>query len=122
MSAFVTSTAHGTTGVKTITCGFQPTMLRLKVGAKYGVTDTTYHYSEGSTDGTDEIYNTSYMDKTAGGGSKEGFGQLIKHYELVNGTWTKVLEIAFDSFTSTQAKYNVTQANANYTIGIEILG
>lgn len=118
MSYFVGSITHSTTGVKSVTVGFQPVGMRITVGQKDGSTDTTARDAYGVTDGTTSLYRSLFRDGT-GGQTVSGNGKLISVLDRVSGTVTEVIKVTFDSFTATQVKYNVVTANVNYTLNIE---
>lgn len=119
MSYFCTTTAHSTTGVKTITCGFQPTGMRITAGHEFGVSETCAHQSTGVSDGVDQFFNTFYQD-TTGGKTEDGDTKIVSLYDRVSGNITEVVAASFDSFTATQGKYNVTTADVDYNLMVEL--
>lgn len=106
------------TGNQTISIGFQPTWLELTVSQKYGITDSTLHKSEGSTDGTNQNYTTIY---SSGSASKtiEGSGKLLLHYENISGVWTEVLNTTFVAFTTTGFTINNIAGTTNYKVRVK---
>lgn len=116
---FVTAASYGTTGVKAISCGFQPTGMRITVGAKSGSAGTVNQRSEGQSDGTNQTYTSNYTDATSSQ-SKQGINKIISHYERVAGALTEKIAGTFDSFTPTQGKFNLSAADNNYTLIIEL--
>lgn len=121
MNYFVGTISHGTTGVKTITCGFQPIGARITVGQKTLTTQNFSHKSVGVTDGATQICDTFYQDTTAGSTQRSN-AKLVSVLENSAGTITEVAAAAFDSFTATALKYNVTTANSAYQYLVEIWG
>jgi len=121
MAYFVGTIAHGSTGTKTVSVGFQPLGMRITVGQKFGTAQNFAHSSIGVSDGVDQYCTSIYQD-TTGGLTKSVDDKLISHYDRVGGTLTEVLAGTINSFTATQVKYNITTANANYNLLIEAWG
>lgn len=117
MSYFMTTVSHATTGVKSVTPGFQPIGARITVSSA-GTSQAVGHFSQGITDGTHQCFNSTFSDVN-GSSSWQGITKMVSHYERVSGTLTEVLAISFDSFNATQFKYNVGTANVNYSITVE---
>lgn len=115
---YTTRATYGTTGVKTITCGFQPVAMRITVAGKGG-SAAVVQRSEGTADGTRQNYDSIYWD-SSGGHTKDGNTKMISHWERVAGVLTEVIAISFDSFTATEGKFNVTTADNNYSVKIEL--
>ena len=120
MSYFCGITAHGSTGTKAVTVGFQPTGMRITVAQKFGVTDNYAHQSVGVSSGTTTSCTSLFQD-TAGGLTINS-GKIVSHYERVGGNITEVIAANFHSFTATQVKYTITTANVNYNLLIEAWG
>lgn len=118
MAYYSTSASYGTTGVKTITCGFAPVAMRITVGAKSGST-AAGQLSVGSADGTRQVYDSVFSD-TTGSQSKSGINKIISHWERVSGTLTEKVAGTFDSFTATEGKFNITTADNNYSVHVEL--
>lgn len=121
MSYYATTISHGSTGTKTITCGFLPLQAKITVSAQFGTTDGVIHKSEGWTNGTNAFYNTIFSDAT-GRQTICGTGKLVSHYDRVGGVITEIVNATFNSFTATQFKYNVVTADANYQFFVEVWG
>jgi hypothetical protein len=120
MSYYFSKITHSTTGVKTRTVGFQPTGARITIGAKDGATQTWIQKSMGLTNGTSHVCLSEWGDTTAGLKSKKDIsGVLVSQYDKVAGVWTEVLAAAFDSFTATEFKYNVTTGSADFQFLVE---
>lgn len=127
MNYYHRTNAHGTNGVKTITCGFQPVKAKLTVTGLFSATpdlttDSDNHKSVGTTDGTRQHCNTNYSDGSSNNITISDDTKMIRHIEEVSGVPTEVMTIALDSFTATAFKYNVIKFDANYNILIEIEG
>lgn len=118
MAYFCGTTTQGTTGIKTINVGFQPSRLNFTVCQKFGTNEPYHHLSVGRADGTRQSVNSTYQD-TVDGLSLNSTAKCISHYERVAGTITEVLAASFDSFTATGFKINVTIPNASYQIFVE---
>lgn len=118
MSYFVGTSAHATTGVKTVTVGFQPTGMRITVGQLDGATDTKTEYCVGFTDGTTSYYTTTFRDSTSAK-TESDITHLTRVFKRSGGVLVDAIVINLDSFTATQVKYNVTTADVNYTLAIE---
>lgn len=121
MSYFNTTAAWSTSGVKTITVGFQPTSMRVTVGQKFGTTQNFSHLSLGSGEPAFSHVDSTFQDGT-GGKTITDDTKIVSHYERVSGTITEVLAASIDSFTATQAKLNITTPNVNYNLYIEVWG
>lgn len=122
MPYYNTSITPNTVTTYTISCGFQPTALKITVGAKNG-SDVTAHQSVGQCDNSGySTCNTFFQDGT---GSKTFAytDRLVSIRERVAGTVTEVGKATFNSFTATQAKFNVTvAAGTNYQYHVEVWG
>lgn len=118
MSYYTTRATYGTTGVKTITCGFQPVAMRITVASKNG-SSSVVQLSTGTADGTRQNYESIYWDST-GGHTKDNNTKMISQWERVSGTLTEVVAGTFDSFTSTEGKFNLSTASNAYTLKIEL--
>jgi hypothetical protein len=118
MSYYTTRAAYGTTGVKTITCGFQPVAMRITVSGK-GSNAPVVQLSTGTADGTRQNYEAIYWDGS-GGHTKDGNTKIISQWERVAGTLTEVVAGTFDSFTATEGKFNLSAANNNYALKVEL--
>lgn len=115
--------SHATTGVKTITCGWQPLAAEIIVGGKPGTTQTVSHLSFGTTDGTNQVVDTFYSD--ASRDKQERYSdRIVSIYEWDAGTsaYVEKARANFDSFTATEFKYNVITADANYQFRYRIWG
>lgn len=121
MNYFIGTISHGSTGIKTVTVGFQPKSLRITVGSQFGNVDTIEHKSEGFTDGTAQYYHSIFSDGT-GRQTISGNDRIVSHFDRVGGVLTEVLRANISSFNATQVKYNIITANANYQLFIEVLG
>lgn len=121
MAVYYTTISEGTTGVKTITPGFQPQEADITVSSQFGTTNTTLKYSYGSTDGTAQFNDSLFVDGT-GRQCRSTTDRIVSVYERISGTLTEVLRVNLDSFTATQFKYNVSIANVNYQLKIRIRG
>lgn len=117
MSYFLTTVSHGSTGIKTINCGFQPTGARITVGAS-GNNDTNAQMSVGITDGTNQICDAWYQDASRGKQDRVS-NKLVNVWDWNGSAFYNPSQATFDSFTSTQFKYNVTTADSNYQYLIE---
>jgi hypothetical protein len=122
MLYYNTSITPSTTGIKTISCGFQPVGMRITVSAKNG-SDTVSHMSIGQVDNTGyQTCNTTYTD-TTGGQTTKYTDRMASVLERVSGTITEVSRANFDSFTATQAKFNCTvSAGTAYQYHVEVWG
>jgi hypothetical protein len=121
MAYFTGTIAHGTTGTKTITVGFQPMGMRITVGASFGTGDNYSHRSTGVADGSWQYVDSFFQDST-GGKTVSTDTKLVSHYERVGGVITEVLSATFNSFTATQVKYNITKATPAYNLLVEVWG
>lgn len=122
MAYFLTTISHSTTGVKTITCGFQPLGARITVSAQSGG-QTFAHKSVGVTDGVNQICDHFYQDATRG--KTDRFtDRLVSQWDWDAGTsaFVEKTRANFDSTTATQFKYNVITANLNYQYLVEVWG
>lgn len=115
---YFTKVTHGTTGVKTRTCGFQPTGARISVYGKDGVVMTLLQQSVGTTNGVGHVCQSIYGD-TAGLYTRKVDNKIASQWEKIGGVWTEVIAATFDSFTATEFKYNVTIASSDYQFIVE---
>lgn len=104
---------HTTTGVKTMTCGFQPVKAKIKVTFAPGANDTKIHMSEGTTDGTNQVCDTDTYHDSTHAFERRFTDRVVSIQEWTGAAWSEVLRANFDSFTATEFKYNVTVAGAN---------
>lgn len=116
---------HSTTGVKTITCGFQPLAAEIICGGDPAGTQTSInHLSIGTTDGTNQVCDSWALD-TANHAKQDRYSdRLVSVWKWDVGTSAFVEEVkaTFDSFTATEFKYNVTTGNANRQFRYRIWG
>jgi len=122
MAYFLTTASYGVTGVKTVTCGFQPLAARITVGSKTGG-QTYAHKSVGVTDGTNQVCDWWYQDATRGNTNRNS-DRMVNQVEWDSGTsaWVTKTRSNFDSFTATEFKHNVVTADSNYQYLIEVWG
>lgn len=118
MSYYTTRTGYGTTGVKTITCGFQPVAMRITVGGKAS-NAAVIQQCIGTADATRQNFVSIYGDST-GFKTIDGNTKIISIYERVSGTLTEKVAATFDSFTATEGKFNITTADNNYALTVEL--
>lgn len=111
------NTAYGSTGVKTITVGFQPIGYRLTVHPPTTGNGKIVRCIGGS-DGTVQTSSFVYGDGTTfdSGGSTSKVTSL---YDDLGAGLVEAVAITHNSFTATQFKINVNTANANYDIDYE---
>lgn len=121
MSYFLSTISHSSTGVKTITCGFQPTRAKITVSCN-GSGDDIARQSVGVTDMTNQICDTFAVDA----GSNFSYGdrfsdRMVGFYDFDGSGNPVVLTRAnHDSATATQYKYNVITANVNCQYKVEL--
>lgn len=120
MAYSLTTGSHGSTGVKTVTVGFQPYRAKITVSAVVGG-DTNAQESVGTTDGTLEICNAWYQDATRGKQNRFT-NRMVNVYDWNGAAFVDKVVATFDSFTATEFKYNVTTADSNYQFMIEVWG
>lgn len=121
MAYFLSTTAYGSAGTKTITVGFQPVRLKITVAQKFATAQAFSHSSEGVSNGTLQFCTSLFQD-TTGGQTLSLDNKIISHYERVGGVLTEVLSATINSFTATQVKINVVIPNANYNLLVEVEG
>jgi len=113
--------SHGTTGVKTMTVGFQPVKARLVARIAPGSDSPIIFRCEGNTNGTNQngdtftaestrVYQRTYTDR------------MISISEWNGSAWVETFKITFDSFTATEFKYNVVTANSGFQLLREVEG
>jgi hypothetical protein len=123
MQFYTTAVSHGTTGVKTRTVGFQPKGARILIGTVSGGETDLIHESDGVTDGINQICDSFLHDNTGLSFQDRFTDRLASHYEFDgSGNPDEVVKVIFDSFTSTEFKYNVITANGNYQLRVEVWG
>lgn len=123
MNNYLTTVSHNSTGVKTITCGFQPKGARITV-SRNGVGDTLSHLSQGVTDGTNQVCSTNAADPANGYGYSDRFGdRMVGFYGFdVSGAPLELTRANFSAFTATEFKYDVITKNVNCQYLVEIWG
>lgn len=119
MSYYTTRASYGTTGTKTITCGFQPVGMRISVGAKNGTATSAVQKCVGTADGTRQNYISEFINDNFKQ-TKDSNDKMIRHYEDVSGVLTEVVTGTFDSFTATQGKFNLSITSNTYALTIEL--
>lgn len=119
MSYYRALTTFDVTGLRTINAGFVPTGYRITCGQKFGVTDTVDHVFIGGSDGTRQHVVGSFHDSTGRQTFTES-GKVITQKERVGGVITEVLAASHDSFQANGPRVNVTTANANYQVVVEV--
>jgi hypothetical protein len=117
MSYFAGTVSHSTTGVKTITCGFQPTRARITITK--GTASTNLHQSVGKWDGTNQITDTIATDGV-NAYSDRFTDRMAALYNFVAGLPNLLTRVNHDSVTATEYKYNVITANVNCQLLIEL--
>ncbi len=119
MAYYTTRASYGTTGVKTITCGFQPVGMRISVGAKNGTAASTLQKCVGTADGTRQNYISEFVNVNFKQ-TKDSNDKIIRHFEDVAGTLTEVITGTWDSFTATEGKFNLSTTTNTYSLTIEL--
>lgn len=119
MAYYTTRAAYGTTGVKTITCGFQPVGMRITACSKNGTATTTLQKCVGTADGTRQNYISTFVNANFKQ-TKDSNDKMIRHYEDVAGVLTEVITGTFDSFTATEGKFNLSLTSNLYALQIEL--
>lgn len=114
-----TITSFGATGADTISVASLPTMVEFFVGQKLSTAQAYSHWSQGVSDGTNQMC-TSFAQNTTTGKTENSTTRVIKHYELSGSTFTTALEFSVTGFTATDINVNVNTANANYQVGVKI--
>lgn len=117
-----TTISPSVTGVFPISCGFLPVAMKITVSAKSSVGDSYLHTSVGQCDNSGYSTCASTFADTSGFSTRRATGKLVSHYERVAGTITEVNSAIFDSFTATQAKFNVTNVSSQYQYFVEVWG
>lgn len=118
MASKVTSTAWGTTGVKTITTTFLPASAEFEVFLFGGATGGDRWISRGWTDGTNQ--NCQWDLSDTGVSEVDGDNAAVIRIKIWNGaTWVDDFVVTKDSFNATSLKVNVTTANPNYTVRLK---
>lgn len=106
---------HGSTGVKSFVCGFQPEEAELIVRPAPGAVITDVYLSTGTTDGTNQNCDT-FTVYSARRRQETFTDRMASIWEWNGASWTEVFKITFDSFTATEFKYNVVIGNPNYQV------
>lgn len=121
MSYTLSSITHATTGVKTMTPGYQPVRAKLTVRPAPGAAVTIRQASDGVTNGTNQICDSDTIETTRIY-QRRFTDRMASIWEYTGGAWTEVFKITFDSFTATEFKYNVVTANSAYQVMRETWG
>lgn len=125
MSYYIEYVSYNTTGIKTITSGFQPDRLRITYGARFGTTETNaMRWSEGIVDGVGtSFYNSTFIDSTGKqqkNGGAAASGKIVSVWDRVSGTLTEVIAGTFDSFIATGAKINYSATTNVWQACVEL--
>lgn len=118
MTYFRATTTLSSSGLRTLTVGFQPIGYRISTGGKFGVTDTVDHVSVGGSDGTRQ-HVISHLNN---GTIRRTFtisGKVVSHYEVISGVATEILSASHDSMQPTGPRINVTIPNSSYQVIVE---
>ena len=122
MNYFNGTISYGTTGVQApITVGFQPSMVRVTMGQKYGTTQTVAHLSVGSGTPSFQHVNSFYQD-TTGGKSLSEDAKVVDLWDRVSGTLTQMVDISIYAFGTDSITLSIAKANVNYQLYIEVFG
>lgn len=127
MNYFVTAVSHGTTGTKTIPCGFQPKGIRITASQRSTNSDNLVRQSIGMSDGTNQVCSSQYYDGTASGaGPQRYIDRIVSVRNRVSGTVQEVSAAHVDqsvaAWTATEAKYIVDTADSAYQYQVEVWG
>lgn len=121
MSNFYTGnfTGPGSTGDHSYTVGFQPKFLRFTVGQlASGAENTIAHFSEGSTDGTNE-YSHSILSASTGDFTRSYTTYCVSHLGVVSNTLTRVISATLKSFDASGFTLTFDRATTDYQIFVE---
>lgn len=119
MSYACGTTTFGTAGTKTFTTTFQPTWVRVTMGALFGGAETgLIHGCQGRSDGTHTSCNYFYSDATLQQCDNSST-KIVSHWENQSGILVEVVDCTFNSFLTTGVKFNVVTADANYQAFVE---
>lgn len=114
---------YGSTGIKTITCGWQPLGAEFFVEPGPGSTYTTIERSVGVTDGTNQSCTQEYTDPSRS--RMERFTDRladIRKWNSGTSVYDQKFMTALDSFTATEVKHNVTVFDTTYQLRYKIWG
>lgn len=107
--------SHSTTGIKTMTTGFQPIEAELIVAPGPGTTFSSVKFSLGRSDGTNQGCDSMTTD--SGHLFQRRYNDRMVSISEWNGTaYVETFKITFDSFTATTFTYNVVTADANFQV------
>lgn len=115
--------SHGTTGIKTITCGFAPLMWEFCVELAPGASYNAVERSVGVGDGTNQNCTQEYSDPSRC--QVERYTDRLAELKTWNsGTsvYDTKVRTTFSSTTATELKHNVTVADSNFQIRFKIWG
>lgn len=113
--------SHGTAGVKTHTCGFQPVKARLTARIAPGSASTIIYNAEGTTNGTNQDA-TTFTSEASRNFQQTYTDRMISISEWNGAAWVETFKVTFDSFTATEFKYNVVTANSAFQLRREVEG
>lgn len=117
MSYFRGLTTLSSTGLRTITVGFQPIGYRITYSMKFGG-DTIDHVSVGGSDGTRQHVVGHYADST-GRQTYIDSAKVVSHKERSGGVLVEVVSATHSAMTATGPQVNVTIANTSYQALVE---
>lgn len=117
---YTSTTTFDTVGVKTITPGFQSSVITVSVAPAVGESFQGVQHCLGWTDGTRKMCDFQYLNPANGVAiSGKTTSKVVQLWGEVNGNLAVVLEATLNSFTATQVKFDVTVASTDYQVSIK---
>lgn len=114
MQSYTTTTTWTSTGIKTVTPGFQAKVIRISILPATGSPFQGVQFCYGRTDLTRKSADSVYANLSNGlAESEKSTSKLFRlRGEPTSGALGTILEGILDSVTATQVKFNVQTADA----------
>lgn len=123
MASYTTTTTFDTTGVgaRVITPGFQTIALSVDVAPRVGSAFQGIQFCSGWTDITRKKVGSVFFNPATGNAISENYtDKIVKLWgEDGSGNLTVLVEATVGVVSSTQVKFDITKASADYQVSIK---
>lgn len=122
MNYYSATVAHGSSGVKEITLGWQPIGMEICGGPAYTGDDGITRSSDGSTDFTRQGCKYQFRDDEGAEGADFTDRILSIRDRDGNGDVVEVVRVNMAAPTSTKGRYEVITPNSNFNFRVRFFG
>ncbi len=121
MGSYTSTTTFNSTGIKSVTPGFQSSVVTISVAPAVGEAFQGVQHAFGWTDGTRKMCDFQYANLQNGRAiSGKTTSKLVQLWgEDAMGNLVVVVEATLNSITATQVKFDVTTASTDYQVSIK---